>query len=452
MSVTAASLRKSGRYRLRPTDGPVVLYPQRLKDLQRILNPDSPHLPPFRPMGADTAATECNSSSVGTVIDMTAFNEIINIDVAAGQVTVQAGVRLGQLSHALAAQGMELDGSHDLVSRTVGGAVAGGCNGPAIGSNHGLFAAQVISMKLVTPTGNLLDVGSGQKSLLNVFRLSYGMLGVIYELTLKARPITGFSASHRRCSLAQFAKAIDSLVRTNAGMRFLFLPFSDAVYLDLRRFDVNARATANIPWKIKDWGESTVLPRVFKSLHRIIPAAGVRYRLIDKLSQLTQGLVSSRLVSSGSMATAQSCGRGSSSSLQYSTWFFPAADFSIIIQAYKDFCVRIRDESGFRCDMPTVGYRLSRDRSAVLSPSFDEPMIALRAMSTQKTGWDNFAIDFGDFAKHWGASPVFNQTREVDLAYTKSIFTTRLEYFRKVRRQIDPDRRMMNPFLSQYFL
>jgi len=102
--------------------------------------------------------------------------------------------------------------------------------------------------------------------------------------------------------------------------------------------------------------------------------------------------------------------------------------------------------------MPTVGYRLSRDRSAVLSPSFDEPMIALRAMSTQKTGWDDFAIDFGDFAKHWGASPVFNQTREVDLAYTKSIFTTRLEYFRKVRRQIDPDRRMMNPFLSQYFL
>lgn len=452
MSVTAASLRKSGRYRIRPSTQPVVLYPGNLKDLQTILNPDSPHLPPFRPMGADTAATDCNRSSVGTVLDMTAFSEIINIDAAAQQVTVQAGVRLGELCRALAEQGMELDGSHDLVSRTVGGAVAGGCNGPAIGADHGLFAAQVIAMKLVTPTGNLLNVGSGKKSLLNVFRLSYGMLGVIYELILKARPIMAFTANHRRCSLAQFSKAIDPLVRTNAGMRFLFLPFSDAVYLDLRRFDAAARATANIPWKIKDWGESTVLPNVCKSLNRIIPAPGVRYRLIDELSKLTQGLLSNRLVSSGSMATAQSCGRGTAASLQYSTWFFPAADFSLVIQAYKEFCVRVRRESGFRCDLPTVGYRLSRDRSAVLSPSFDEPMIALRAMSTQKKGWDDFAIDFGDFAKHWGALPVFNQTREVDLAYTKSVFGTRLEYFRKVRRQIDPDQRMMNPFLSQYFL
>ncbi len=102
--------------------------------------------------------------------------------------------------------------------------------------------------------------------------------------------------------------------------------------------------------------------------------------------------------------------------------------------------------------MPTVGYRVSRDRSAVLSPSFDETMIALRAVSTQTKGWENFAIDFADFARHWGGSPVFNQTREVDLSYAKEIFGARLEYFRKVRRQIDPDQRMMNPFLSQYFL
>jgi len=452
MSVTAASLRKSGRYRIRPGDPPTVLRPENLQDLQSILNPDSPHRPPFRPKGADTAATDCNCSSVGTVIDMTGFDQIVHIDVVAEQVTVQAGVRLGQLSHALAEHGMELDGSHDLASRTVGGAVAGGCNGPAIGADHGLFAAQVISMKLVTPTGSLLTVSSGQESLLNVFRLSYGMLGVIHEVTLKSQLIAGFTVNHRRCSLEQFSRAIDPLIRTNIGMRFLFLPFSDAVYLDLRRFDSDARATATIPWKVKDWGESTVLPHVFKSLNRIIPAPGVRYRLIDELSKLTQGLVSSRLVSSGSTATAQSRGHGAAGTLQYSTWFFPAADFSLVIQAYKDFCIRIREESGFRCDMPTVGYRLSRDRSAILSPSFDEPMIALRTMSTQTKGWDDFAIDFGDFAKHWGASAVFNQTKEVDMAYAQSVLGTRLEYFRKVRRQIDPERRMMNPFLSQYFL
>jgi hypothetical protein len=452
MSVTAASLRKSGRYRIRAENKPPVTRPLSLAELQQTLDPNSNFSPPFRPRGAGSAATECNSASAGTAIDMTAFDRIIDIDSVIGQVTVQAGVRLGALSDALAAEGMELDGSHDLLSRTVGGAVAGGCNGPAIGDDHGLFAAQVISMKLVTPNGGLLNVNGGQKSLLNVFRLSYGMLGVIYELTLKVRPVATFNATHRRCTLAQFSNAVDKLLHTNVGLRFLFLPFSDAVYLDLRRFDIGRQAKASIPWKIKDWGESTVLPNVFKSLHRVIPAPGVRFRIIDELSKLTQGLVSNGMASSGSTATAQSGGRDLPRSMQYCTWFFPAADFSIVIQAYKDFCQRIWDENGFRCDMPTVGYRLSRDRSAVLSPSFDEPMIALRAMSTQAKGWDDFVIDFSDFAKNWGATPVFNQTREVEPAYAKDIFRKRLEYFRRARRQIDPEQRMMNPFLSQYFL
>jgi FAD/FMN-containing dehydrogenase len=452
MSVTAASLRRSGRYRIRPTPEQVVLHPGTLKELQEILDPESQYLQPFRPMGGNSAATECNTSAVGTVIDMTGFDKIIQVDSYNGQVTVQAGVRLGDLSTALATQGMELDGSYDLMRRTVGGAVASGCIGPSIGSGHGLFASQVLSMKIVTPSGTLLNIDAGQKSLLNVFRLSYGMLGVIYELTLAARPITGFVASHRRCSLLQFSNAVEKLVRTDVGMKFFLLPFRDVVYLDLRRYEAGARASSSIPWKIKDWGESTVLPHVFKSLNRIIPVPGVRYSLIDQVSKMTQGIVSNRMVSSGSMATARSGNTSEGESLRYSTWLFPATDFSIILEAYRDFCRRIRDESGFRCDMPTVGYRVSRDRSAVLSPSFDETMVALRAVSTQTKGWENFAIDFADFARHWGGSPVFNQTREVDLSYAKEIFGARLEYFRKVRRQIDPDQRMMNPFLSQYFL
>ncbi|MDE0755288.1 MAG: hypothetical protein OSB26_11610, partial [Woeseiaceae bacterium] len=90
--------------------------------------------------------------------------------------------------------------------------------------------------------------------------------------------------------------------------------------------------------------------------------------------------------------------------------------------------------------------------SALLSPSYDEPMIALRAISTQAKGWDNFAIDFGDFARHWGGSPLFNQTRDVASDYPAQVFGSRFDFFRKIRRQFDPENRMMNTYLSQYFL
>ncbi len=451
MSGNAIKLRDTGKFRRdRPT--PAVVRPANLKQLRQCLTAGK-YAPPFRPMGANSSATDCTAAAAGTVIDMTAFDELVNIDAYSDLVVAQAGVRLGRLAGALAEHGLELAGSHDLACHTVGGAVAGACIGPAISGDGALFASQVVAMKVVTPSGRLLELGPDKANLLNAFRLSYGMLGLIYEVTLKARPVTPFAASHRRCSIHQFAAAAEKLSRTDVGVKFYLLPFRDRVYLDLRRYTGQAAAAHRIPWRLKDWGESTVLPHVFKSLNRLVPVSGVRYRLMDELSQLTQGLVNNRLVTSGSYAVSLIDGGASRPQpLRYSTWAFPAADFSVVVQAYRDFCHRIRRETGFRCDLPTVGYRLCRDRSSLLSPSFDEPMFALRAVSTELRGWEDFVIDLAEFAQHWGGMPFFNQTRGLEAGYANEVFGSRLDFFRRMRRRIDPDGRLMNPFLSQYFL
>jgi FAD/FMN-containing dehydrogenase len=451
MSVTAANARKSARIRTSTATQSTTVRPGSVEDLKSLFTPGAGHAMPLRPRGAGSASTDCNVSTVGTVVDMTALDDIVDIDAYNHRITVQAGARISQVVDALAVHGMELEGSHDLMNRTVGGAVAGGCIGPAIGRDNALFASQVLGLKAITPEGQILVADIGQQKILSVMRLSYGMLGAIYEVTLRARPVMGFSATHRRCTTEQFSNAVEKLARTDIGLKFFLLPFRDTVYLDLRRFDAQAKATATLPWKLKDWGESTVLPNVFKSLSRIIPVSGVRYRLIDQVSSMTQGLVSNRLVSEGSMSTAKS-GVKPQHSLRYSTWFFPASDFTVTVQAYREFCTEVREASGFRCDMPTVGYLLGRDQSAILSPCFDEPMIALRAVSTQSKGWEDFAIDLGEFASKWGGAPLFNQSRELNPNYAKTVFGNRMEYFRKVRRQVDPENRMMNPFLSQYFL
>ncbi|MEX2125950.1 MAG: FAD-binding oxidoreductase [Woeseia sp.] len=455
MSVRAIKLRDTGKIRRRTQALPAVIRPGNVKELRQCLAHDSPYLPPFRPMGANSSSTDCTSATAGTVIDMTAFDEIVNIDAYSDIAVVQAGVRLARLASALAEHGLELAGSHDLMSRTVGGAVAGGCIGPSISGDGAFFASQVLSMKVITPSGRLLELSRDKHNLLNAFRLSYGMLGVIFEVTLKVRPISPFAVAYRRCSIAQFSAATEKLSRTDIGIKFYLLPFRDRVYLDLRRYSPEATSTHKIPWKLKDWGESTVLPQVFKSLNRIVPVAGVRYRIIDEISKVTQGIVNNRLVTSGSNSTALANADNAGlhgEPLQYSTWTFPATDFSIVVQAYQDFCNRMRKQTGFRCDMPTVGFRLCRDQSALLSPSFDEPMFVLRAVSTQTKGWEDFAIDFGEFAQHWGGMPFFNQTRGLVPDYANQIFGSRLDFFRRMRRRIDPDNRMMNPFLLQYFL
>lgn len=455
MSANPSDLRESSRFRLHKQFAPSIIRPVRVTGLREAMEPGSGYLPPFRPMGGGSSATECTTSSAGTVIDMTGLDEIRKIDAYGDTVTAQAGVRIGDLAQELEEHGLELAGGHDLMSRTVGGAVAGACIGPAFGDDGAFFASQVRSLRVITPTGKPIEIRQNQPNLLHAFRMSFGMLGTIYEVTLNVRPIRPFTVSHRRCTFEQFAVAAEKLGRLDVGLKFFLLPFRDRVYLELRRCSPDAKSGYRMPWKIKDWGESTVLPNVLKSLNRIVPVAGIRYRLIDEISQMTQGLLNNRLVSSGSNATAQISSTSDNDAFRelfYSTWFFPAADFAIIVQAYRDFCYRILQNSNYRCDMPTVGFLIGRDASALLSPSFDEPMVALRAISTQAKGWEDFVIDFGDFARHWGGVPAFNQTRNIPADYAGQVFGSRLTFFNKIRRRLDPENRMMNPFLSQYFL
>ena len=173
---------------------------------------------------------------------------------------------------------------------------------------------------------------------------------------------------------------------------------------------------------------------------------------MDSLTAATHGLVNSRLVRNGNNVTATGARmRRKPRNLLQSTWCFPASDFSVVIKAYREFCCDMLSQSGYRTDLPAVGYRISRDVSAILSPSFDEPLFALQTTSTQEKGWEDFVIDLAQFAENWGGTPMFNQTRAIRAEYGKQMYTNRLEFFRKMRRQLDPQGRLLNPFMAQFF-
>jgi FAD/FMN-containing dehydrogenase len=418
----------------------------------RCLEPRTNIALPIRTRGAGSASTDCNESPKGTVIRTSNFDKIIRIDNYNHTVTAEAGVRLGNLVAALAEQGLELIGNHDQMERTLGGALASPCMGPGIGDRAAYLSSQLVSIKVVTAGGKVMNISEKKNQLLNAFRMSYGMLGVISEATLRVRPVTTFSATHRSLSVDTFSGIIDRLSNRNVGVKFYVLPHRNRVYVDLRRYEAEPGNAYETPWKVKDWGESTVLPQVFKSLNRVMPIPAVRYKLIDSISAATHGLVNTKLVKNGNNATATGRRRRNGpGNLLYSTWCFPATDFSIVIKAYVEFCKETLRANGYRCDMPAVGFRVSRDRSALLSPSFDEPVFALQTTSTQLRGWDDFVIDLALFAEDWGGTPLFSQSRAFRAEHAVQTYSTRLEFFRKIRRQLDPENRLLNPFLAQTF-
>jgi len=381
---------------------------------------------------------------------MAGVDRIIRVDTDRHTVTVEAGVLVATLVDTLAEDGFELIGGFELQGRTVGGAVAAPCYGPCIGNTGSYFSSHVIAMKIVTAAGKILSISPQQKNLLAALRMSFGLLGVIYEVTLRIQPIRTFTASHRRVTIDKFASIVDTLAASNVGFKFYLMPYRDRVYLDLRRYDSDPGNAYRAPWKLKDWGESTVLPHVFKSLNRIVPIASVKYQLIDSISEATQGFVNSKLVRTGTNATSQSGHGRASRNTFYSTWCFPAIDFSMIALAYREFCETTLANSQYRCDLPAVGYRLNRDASSPLSPSYDETMIALTTASTQSKGWDNFVIDLAEFAEQWGGTPLISQSRALRAENVIQTYSNRLEFFRRIRRQLDPYNRLLSPFLAQF--
>lgn len=450
----ATNLRKTGSYRSPKHSGPAHLRPTTLNDLKRYLEPESNVELPIRPYGAGTSATDCNDTIAGSILHMSGVDRVIRVNMENYTVTVEAGLQLETLVSTLAEDGLELIGGFELQGRTVGGAIAAPCFGPCIGDSGSYFSSHVVGMKVITAGGKIMTIDASQKNLLAAFRMSFGLLGVIYEVTLRVRPIRTFVASHRRVTIDKFASIVDTLALSDVGFKFYLMPYRDRVYLDLRRYDTDPGNTYSAPWKLKDWGESTVLPHVFKSLNRIVPIDSVKYSLIDSISEATQGLVNSRLVQTGTNAASQSSQRKNSGKSArktfYSTWCFPAANFSMIALAYKEFCEATLENSQYRCDLPAAGFCLSQDASAPLSPSFDETMIALTTASTQSKGWDDFVIDLAEFAEKWGGMPIISQSRALRAENVIQTYSNRLDFFRRTRRQLDPQNRFLSPFLAQF--
>jgi len=439
----------TGRFVKRPAS-PGTRTPTHLAQLMHYLSGETNIAQPIRPQGTGTSITDCNTSVSGTVLRTTSLSRIVSIDTYNHTVTAEAGVILGDLIAALADKGLELIGNYDQTERTLGGALASPCIGAGIGHQASFLSSQLTSLKVVTANGRVMKVSNSQQHLLNAFRMSYGMLGIIYEATLRVQQISTFSASHRSLTVDEFAAVMEKLAAGNIGLKFYLLPHKSHVYVDLRRYETTPGNSYRAPWRIKDWGESTVLPNVFKSLNRVLPIPSVRFRLIDNISAATHGLLNTRLVNNGDNACPRRR-RKSPQNLLYSTWCFPAVDFSVVIKAYTGFCQEIFERTGYRCDMPAIGFRVGRDRSALLSPSFDETLIALQTVSTQSGGWEDFVIDLAEFAENWGGIPLFSQTLALRDGYALQIYTSRLEFFRKIRRQMDPENRLLNPYLARTF-
>ncbi|HWD10795.1 MAG TPA: FAD-binding oxidoreductase [Solirubrobacteraceae bacterium] len=139
--------------------------------------------------GAGRSYGDAAQNAGGEVIDMTGLDRVLTIDRERMLLSAQAGATIGQLMTRLAAHGLGLPVVPGTRHVTLAGAIASDIHG----KNHhrdGGFARHVVSLKLCTPGGELLELApESDPQLFFATFGGMGLTGVVIEATLRVESL-----------------------------------------------------------------------------------------------------------------------------------------------------------------------------------------------------------------------------------------------------------------------
>ncbi|MFJ9902225.1 D-arabinono-1,4-lactone oxidase [Streptomyces sp. NPDC101152] len=121
----------------------------------------------------------------GVLLTVADLPPVIDVDTAARTVRVSGGVRYAELARIVHAHGLALPNMASLPHISVAGSVATGTHGSGVG--NGSLAAPVRAVEIVTADGSLVTIGRGDDRFDGAVT-SLGALGVVTALTLDLEP------------------------------------------------------------------------------------------------------------------------------------------------------------------------------------------------------------------------------------------------------------------------
>ena len=141
-------------------------------------------LGPIRPVGSGHSFSALVPTD-GHLVVIDQLSGILDSDAQTKQVTLGAGSRLGDLGAQLEAIGQGMINLPDIDRQTVAGAIATGTHGTGVTLQA--LSSFITSLRLITPNGNVIDIDSSDEDLLHAARVNVGALGIVTQVTMQNR-------------------------------------------------------------------------------------------------------------------------------------------------------------------------------------------------------------------------------------------------------------------------
>ena len=121
-----------------------------------------------------------------TLISLAALRGLISVDAQTGEASIWAGTRLAQIGEPLWEQGRGLINQPDIDSQALAGAIATSTHGT--GATLGSLSSEVTRIRLVTAHGEILECSRDRNAdLFNAARTSFGALGAVSQIVMRTR-------------------------------------------------------------------------------------------------------------------------------------------------------------------------------------------------------------------------------------------------------------------------
>lgn len=426
-------------------------------DVVAIVRDQAQYPSPVRARGSGHSTTLCGEADGGTVVGMRSMNRILAIGT--DTVTTEAGALFLDVGQELQRHDLQFYVNIELGNLTMGAAACCATKDASFPAEFGQVNSYCVGMKVVTASGDVLEIGEDDPDLLQAARSSFGLLGVVVEVTFRVRPLQAMAVEHRVYRVEEFVERLPELSARDESMMLYIFPYLDKVGVELRRYTGDEAETrlggeANRTlWRLRNLSWKSLAPGVGYAAERFVPSSRARYFLVDRMNGLFQVMLQRALKSGHTIPTDQTIRYPDTSGrtrYTFSIWGFPEQDYPRVLPAYFAFAQQYYREHGWRPNLLHVGYRILQDTSSLFSYTYNGTVITIDPVSTGAPGWRQFLMAYNAFCSDHGGSPLFNQTWGVTPEQARKAFGDRLARFERIRKTHDPGDRFLNAYFRQY--
>ena len=427
----------------------VVAVPTTVADLQEVITNHTRYPSPVRAAGSFHSLTACFETT-GTQV-LTGHFDTIQVNVEARTATVGAAVSMIKLRDALRPHGMQTEVTPEIGNATAGSVACGGTKDASIkATGLGQVSSTVVGVKMVNARGDIEEI-EAERDAERLFevRSSYGLLGLIFEVTFRIQPVVTLAYDYRNFKLDPTPTRAEMQGDAD-GMLSFAQPYANRIIVERRYVVGDARVKPSSFSRLKRRARDKTWETGVSVLPTLLPFNWLYYAQDHGLAYQLQVLRGLGGYSGRRYDSTIDFKFKRRSFFDFSFWAIPASRWQHFAPTYRKFCEDFRRETGFRSSLPSEVYWMSRDANSLLSPSLDEDVFTMDPVDTRPKDplWDELNRRFNIVAAGFGGRPLLNQTKHLTREIVRQTLGDGWDRFCAIRRDEDPNGRFLNGYFN----